>query len=98
MIELVIALLIAMSGRGDVCSIGEAVHWYDWTEAHPEAYVLGKAWVRNEFEVALYQAYKGSDEIIVFVFDMENFPHGQCARRIYRSQLKTVLVAFETYP
>lgn len=84
MIELLIAILIAMS-TGTACDLGAETDWYTWAHEHQDASTVA-TFETDSGDVWLYEA---DDEYLLFVFkdDISDTlasgrgdVHGKCAR------------------
>jgi hypothetical protein len=87
-VSVLIGLLIALQ-VGALCEQGETLgDWREWNDTHPYAAIVAEARYEGEFSFWLIDgdgsADNPSDEdgLVLFVFDMGNMPHGQCARQL----------------
>lgn len=81
-IDLFLALLIALQA-GTICQQGERVDWSYWIRAHPTAVTVGQIQFDDQFEMWLIDGDPAiEDGLVLFVFDTDNMPHGQCARQL----------------
>lgn len=83
MLELIIGLLFALQG-GTICDAGTPVDWYDWVDSHPNAEIVAEVRVHEQWEFWLLDGDQNYDTgLVLFVFDMDNYPHGECARLVH---------------
>lgn len=87
LINYLVGLLISLQ-VGTICKQGEPVDWAHWTKTHPYAETVAEARFDGEFEFWLIdgdgRAKQPSDKdgLVLFVFNMDSYPHGQCARQL----------------
>lgn len=81
-IDLFLALLIALQA-GSICQQGARIDWGEWIRSHPTAVTVGQIQFDDTFEMWLIDGDPAiEDGLVLFVFDQDNMPHGQCARQL----------------
>lgn len=87
LLDFFIGLLIALQ-VGTICEQGEPVDWYAWTDTHPYAEIVAEARYEGAFAFWLIDgdghapAPDDTDGLVLFVFNQDALPHGQCARQL----------------
>ena len=87
MIDLIITLLLALQS-GSLCSVGTPADYEAWLDQHPYAARVGEVRFENQLEFwlldgdGLAEAPQTDDSLYLFVFNMDDYPHGSCFRQL----------------